>query len=195
MSFTNPLKPLSAALNSLGLPFTIVGSMASSARGIPRATMDIDIVVRIGPFHAERLAVALGAEWYVEPAQIRDAIQAGRAFNVIHMRSGWKVDFFPAHSEFHASEMQRATMEPVVIEGDEVSCPVSPAEDTLLAKRRWYRDGGETSDRQWGDITGLIGANPDLDLEYVRPWASRLGVSDLLARALAVSDVPPPSKR
>ena len=184
MSFANPLKPLSAALNGLGLPFTIVGSVASSARGIPRATMDIDIVIRIGAFHAERLAAALGADWYAEPEQIRNAIQAGRAFNVIHMRSGWKIDFFPAQSEFHANEMQRATVEPIVIEGEEVSCPVSTTEDTLLAKLRWYRDGGETSDRQWGDITGLIGTNPNLDLEYVRPWAVRLGVSDLLAKAL-----------
>ncbi len=60
MTVVNPLNPLSAALNSLQLPFVVVGSAASSARGVPRATMDIDLVVRITALHAEKLVAALG---------------------------------------------------------------------------------------------------------------------------------------
>jgi hypothetical protein len=180
----NPLNPLSAAFDSLGLPFVIVGSTASSARGVPRATMDIDLVVRIGIFQAEKLPAALGSEWYADLQQIRQAIQAGRSFNVIHMPTAWKIDMFPAQSEFHECEMRRATLEPVTIDGEVVVCPVSTPEDVLLAKLRWYQDGGRVSDRQWGDITGIIGANPGLDLEYTRLWAGRLRVTDLLDRAL-----------
>ncbi len=32
----------------------------------------------------------------------------------------------------------------------------SSAEDTLLAKLTWYRDGGEVSERQWHDALGII---------------------------------------
>lgn len=147
--------------------------------------MNIDMVVRIEAFQAEKLAAALGSEWYADAQQIRQAIQAGRSFNVIHMPTAWKIDLFPAQSEFHECEMQRATLEPVTIDGETVVCPVSTPEDVLLAKLRWYKDGGQVSDRQWGDITGIVATNPSLDLEYTRLWAGRLRVTDLLDRALS----------
>lgn len=183
----NPLGPLSVALNALRLPFVVVGSTASSARGIPRYTKDIDLIVRIGAFQAERLACALGKEWYAEPDQIRQAIRDGRAFNVIHIPSSWKIDLFPAQTDFHDSEMQRATLEPVTINGESVVCAVSTAEDVVLAKLRWYKDGGQVSDRQWSDISGVIGTNPGLNLDYLRAWAPRLQVTDLLQKALTES--------
>jgi hypothetical protein len=64
-------------------------------------------------------------------------------------------------------------------------CPVSTPEDVLIAKLRWYKDGGEVSDRQWSDITGIVATNPKLDLEYARLWAERLKVTDLLERSLS----------
>jgi hypothetical protein len=181
----NPLKPFSEALRRLDLPFAVVGSLASSARGIPRATKDVDLVVHMAPIHAEELAVLLGPDWYVDAAQIRSAIESRRAFNVIHMESGWKIDVFPAYSDFHDSELRRAMMTRLVLEGDEVECPVSSAEDILLAKLRWYLDGGEVSEQQWNDIDGIVGTNRRLDLVYLRKWAERLGVSSLLAKALS----------
>ena len=59
------------------------------------------------------------------------------------------------------------------------------AEDILLQKLRWYRRGGETSDRQWRDVIGLVrvqGAR--LDRAYLATGAARLGVEDLLEKAL-----------
>jgi hypothetical protein len=73
----------------------------------------------------------------------------------------------------------------VTIDGEAVVCPVSAPEDVLLAKLRWYKDGGQVSDRQWGDITGVVATNPNLDLEYTRLWAGRLQVTGLLDRALS----------
>lgn len=61
---------------------------------------------------------------------------------------------------------------------------MSTAEDVILAKLRWYRDGGERSERQWRDIGGVIAANRSLDNEYLRPWARRLNIADLLDKAL-----------
>ena len=63
-----------------------------------------------------------------------------------------------------------------------------PPEDILLQKLRWFRKGGEVSDRQWRDIAAIVrvqGAR--LDLEYLREGAAVLGVTDLLERALAES--------
>jgi hypothetical protein len=187
VSAANPLHPLSLVLNALRIPFIVIGSAASSARGLPRSTQDIDLIVHIGAFQVERLATALGKDWYAEPDQMRQAIQNGRAFNVIHIPTGWKIDLFPAQTDFHDSEMQRATPAPVMIDGELVICPVSTAEDIVLAKLCWYKDGGQVSDRQWSDIGGVIATNSSLDVDYLRLWAGRLQVTDLLEKALIES--------
>lgn len=58
---------------------------------------------------------------------------------------------------------------------------VKSPEDTVLRKLEWYRMGGETSDRQWGDLRGLIATQRErLDGPYLFKWAEVLGVTDLL---------------
>ena len=60
--------------------------------------------------------------------------------------------------------------------------------DTVLRKLEWYRLGREVSDRQWNDILGVIRTQGDrLDFDYLRHWASELGVADLLERALTAT--------
>ncbi len=61
---------------------------------------------------------------------------------------------------------------------------VASAEDTVLAKLEWFRRGGETSERQWWDIVGVLRVNPNADAGYLHRWAAELGVADLLERAL-----------
>jgi hypothetical protein len=68
---------------------------------------------------------------------------------------------------------------------DSALYPVATAEDILLAKLRWFREGGGVSERQWNDIAGILSANRGIDLNYLRLWAERLRVVDLLEKALA----------
>ncbi len=178
------LNELTSALTALGIRFLVGGSLASSAHGIVRATFDGDLVALIFPPQARLLAKALGPGWYAEPEMMRQAIEAGRAFNLIQMGSAMKFDIFPASTEFHEAQLERATATPLQMEGAAL-CPVATPEDILLAKLQWYRDGGEVSDRQWNDIGGLIAINDAMDWEYVDLWAARLHVTDLLARARA----------
>jgi hypothetical protein len=186
---TNPLadtlRQLASALESVGILYLIGGSMASSVRGVPRATFGVDVVAHSSQAQADCFASALGAGWYADPDQMRSAIAAGRAFNVIDIRTGYKVDTFPATQEFHHAQLQCATRAVLPFLEDQVEYPVASAEDILLAKLQWFRAGGEVSDRQWNDITGLLATNQDMDFEYVNSWAARLRVQDLLAKALA----------
>lgn len=55
----------------------------------------------------------------------------------------------------------------------------------MVAKLEWYRLGGEDSERQWGDILGVLRLNAGkLDLELLHSSAAELGVADLLVKAL-----------
>jgi hypothetical protein len=181
----NPFKLLIHELERLRIPYILGGSHASSVRGVPRATMDVDLVAAIGEFQIDPLASALGRSWYAEPAQMREAIRRGQSFNLIFIPTAEKFDIFPATDDFHQEQIERATRENVEVSGSSVECPVATAEDILLAKLRWYRIGGETSEKQWSDIQGIMGVNPDLDMSYLAIWAARLCVTDLLDRALA----------
>ena len=87
----------------------------------------------------------------------------------------------PRGEEFHLRQLDRATVLPLA--EDQVPCLVTTAEDILLAKLRWYADGGRISERQWNDICGLIAINASMDWAYIEKWAVRLSVADLLAKA------------
>lgn len=146
--------------------------------------MDVDLLARMPPDAASRLPEQLGPDWYADGEEIRRALSLERPFNVIHRPSGEKFDLFPVLIEFHDSELQRASPAAVRL-GDEVlHLPVASVEDMILAKLQWYRKGGEVSERQWTDVLNLIRMNQDLELGYVHTWAERLGVQDLLNRAL-----------
>lgn len=47
------------ALEALGVPYLIGGSLASAVHGVARTTLDADLVADLRPEHAERLPQAL----------------------------------------------------------------------------------------------------------------------------------------
>jgi len=174
---------LAAALERLAIPYAVVGSVASSARGSYRATEDIDVLARISPLQAGQLVDALGRDWYADADHMRDAIAAGRAFNLIYIPFSQKVDVFPAKDDFCTAQLERATRLHVAALAGGVEYPVVSAEDIVLAKLQQYKAGGEVSERQWTDVLKVIRATPDMDWTYMGSWAARLGVNNLLARA------------
>ncbi len=59
------------------------------------------------------------------------------------------------------------------------------ASDVPLSKLRWYRLGGEVSDRQWRDRVGVARAQTGrLELDYLRRWSKVQATLDLLERVL-----------
>src|SRR5262245_45801316 len=104
-----------------------------------------------------------------------------------------KVDVFVWKSDPFDREVQRRSA-PRLLAGDlaDREFILSLPEDTILHKLRWYRVGGEVSDRQWNDALGILMVQADsLDLIYLRRWAGELGMSDLLERALAETGARP----
>ena len=164
--------------------------MASSAHGIARASLDVDLVAELESVHVGRFVAALQQAYFVDESRVRAAIGAKRSFNLIHLATMFKVDVFVSRGRpFDASAFARVRHELLGQQPEDPGIPLASAEDVLLAKLEWFRSGGETSERQWEDVTGLVRVGAGvLDLEYLRQWAALIGVTDLLDRVLHESD-------
>jgi hypothetical protein len=172
-------------LDRLGIRWFLGGSLASSLLGVPRATLNADIVADIEPDHVATLLRNLGDVWYADESAIREAIERRSSFNLIHYATAIKLDvFIPKRRKFEAGEFARARRIPVAADSD-IQIPVCSIEDIVLAKLEWFRLGGEHSERQWSDILGVLRVNATtLDRCYLREGATDLMVTDLLERAL-----------
>jgi hypothetical protein len=174
-------------LEELGVAYHVGGSYASSVHGTPRQTLDIDLVADLGRLHVAPFIQRLENEFYVDGETVERAIRRRSSFNLVHLASGLKVDvFLPGDSPFDASEAVRRQLLPVGPESRPVY--VKSPEDTLLRKLLWYREGGGVSDRQWGDLLGIVRVQGGrLDREYLGEWADRLDLRSLLDRLLSES--------
>lgn len=178
------LREVLAAFDSLGIAYAIGGSLASGIHGITRYTSDADVSVE--PFEGleARLVALFGPDYYVSVEAIRQAIRGRSTFNIINTSVGFKVDvFIRKDRRFDRSLMARRIFAAMPDAPDRPIAIVT-AEDSILLKLEWYRLGGETSDRQWSDILGILRIQADrLDQDYLDRWAADLGVADLLDAA------------
>jgi hypothetical protein len=178
------ITPIVEALEELGVPCHIGGSVASSLYGLPRLTIDVDLVADLRMGHVQPLVKRLQAPYYIDEDMVRDAINRRSSFNIIHQDTILKVDvFIPKTRLFDQEELRRVQSK--VLEGSDRTFFVASPEGTILNKLEWYRMGGEVSDRQWNDILGVLKVQgTHLDMHYLQKWAASLNVTDLLERAL-----------
>ena len=140
------------------------------------------MVVALLARHVAPFVKAMGRDYYVDEEAMRLALSAGGSFNAVHFASAIKVDFFVAGNDPFEAERLRSRQR---IELPNAVLYVDTAEHTLLRKLEWYRRGGEVSERQWRDVLAIARIQGDrLDREHMRVWAGRLGVADLLDRAM-----------
>jgi hypothetical protein len=184
--FPSAARTVLSALHHLSIPCALSGSLASSIYGVPRFDLNADLVAEPFPDRAASFVRYLGPEYYVSLPAVQDAIRNRASFNIIHLPTAFKVDVFVRQDQpFDQSVLQRRTAIPAPDAPGETIDVVTP-EDIVLLKLEWYRLGGGTSDRQWGDVLGVLRVHAGrLDDAYLDRWAADLGVADLLAQARA----------
>jgi hypothetical protein len=186
MNQIDVLLRVAAVLDEMQIPYVVVGSVASSIQGFSRATADVDIVADLRAENVTPLYAAFKDEYYVDDQAMRRAVSMRRMFNLIHLDTMFKVDIYaPKDDEFGRQQFKRA-VRTTLLPGEAGGVYITAPEDTILAKLQWHRRGGGVSERQLTDVLGVLKVQrARLDLEYLREWAGRLEVSDLLERLLA----------
>ena len=188
-----PLGEVSAAAAALGevleragIRYFVGGSVASSMHGVPRYTSDLDLVVDLSEAQLPALLAAAGPDFDIDEESLREEARRRGSWNIFHVPSMLKIDlFFLKGDPFSASQLaRRVALE--IVPGRKVY--FASAEDVVLRKLLWHREGNESSGQQIPDVVAVLKVKRgELDVGYLDQWAARLGVADLLARARAMA--------
>jgi hypothetical protein len=169
------LKLVVDRLDSLKIGYFVTGSWSSSLLGEPRSTHDLDLVVQLDQTHVPLLVESfIGERFYLSAAAITDAIQNRSMFNLLHLNSGDKVDFWllteTAWDQERFRRREQADVFGTVIQ-------VATAEDTILAKLRWSKLSGG-SEKQMQDARGVFEVQSSrLNVPYIEHWVQELDVT------------------
>jgi hypothetical protein len=179
------IDPIVSTFNRLGVAYYICGSAASSAQGLARSSLDVDMVADLALRHVDEFVAALRNEYYLEPKTIVDAIARKSCFNLIHLAKSFKVDVFCVKNRSYDRGVLGRTEKAQLDESNPAaSYNIASAEDVVLAKLEWYRLGDEVSELQWRDIIGVLKVQgKKVNVDYLRHWADQLQVADLLEKA------------
>jgi len=176
------LKLVLEALEAARVDYLIGGAIAEWAWGEPRATQDLDLVVKIPIKSVNKLSKELEKRDMLIPAEIIfDNIledQADIPINAIHMYSGLKADLYPVRDgdELRQSAFQRRQQ---VDYGPPIGkVYIHSPEDLILYKLIYF--GLSQQSKHSRDIAAILKSKKDeLDLEYIEGWVTRLGLTSL----------------
>lgn len=180
----NLLKPIIDCFDELNIQYQIGGSIASSAYGVGRTTVDVDLAACIKNEHITHLVTQLQKDYFIQEGAIRDAIKHANSFNIIHLETMFKIDVFVSKQRRFDREALSRRRKEFLDEEQTFNFYLSSPEDTVLYKLEWYKIGGSVSDRQWKDLVGVLKVQKHhLDKDYLLKWATDLQIFDLLKKA------------
>ena len=173
-------------LDDAGIPYMVVGSLASSFHGEPRQTRDIDLV--IDPSDADVLHRFVGRlppdELYADADAAAEALTRRTSFNVIEAATGWKVDLIVRRDRAFSREELARRIRVRLLDTD---IHLATAEDTIIAKLEWAALG--ESERQLRDVAAILDTQGgELDSEYLQRWIRDMGVEEAWQRAKNLTD-------
>ncbi len=182
---------VTSVLEQLNIPYFIGGSLAGIIYGEYRTTHDTDIVAQIERRHTAQFIGMLEIDFFIQSEAMHEAFDARAlpdsrpSFNLIHRATAFKIDIFIAtNRHFETIQFQRRNYK-LVQRNPEAYAAIASAEDMILAKLEWYALGGRTASQQWRDVLAILKVQADhLDRTYLKQWATRLHVADLLAQAV-----------
>ncbi len=165
-------------LETVGIDsYMISGSVAAVEYGEPRVTLDVDVAVLLGARQLGLLAEAYGEEEYYLPPEEVIALEVARQsrghFNVIHLKTGLKADFYPSknHPLFGWAMRNRRRRGEA---GQEVW--MAPPEYVILWKLEFFREGG--GEKHLRDIERMLAvSSEEIDARLIAETALKMGLT------------------
>jgi len=178
MNLVSLLKVVAKRLNKAEIPYMVSGGIAVSYWGFPRTTHDIDIVIEAKEEDKDKIVGFFNKDFYISPEAVEDAIKTRFTFNIIHNRSGLKVDFWLIKEDsFGKSEFTRKLKKKMF--GEEIFI-ISP-EDLILSKLLGYKE--TQSDRRLEDARSILKTSK-VNLNYIKNWAKKQSTTEILKEIL-----------
>jgi len=147
--------------------------VASMAYGEPRMTLDMDIVVDFPEDKAQEFCEKFGGNFYKDSDSILSAVRQKGHFNIIHIPSGSKVDFYQLKDDSLSQSMFKQRRQESFREDQLAS--FSRPEDVIINKLIFYKEG--QSEKHLRDIQGMLQISGDqLDLSYIDKKTKDLGL-------------------
>jgi hypothetical protein len=178
-------------LETLAVPYALVGSWGSGIYGEPRFTRDIDIVLDLKLALVTPFCAAFpNGEFYLSEAAVRDAVRTRFQFNLIHPESGNKIDFILTRPDsWNIGQLQRRRRIELRLGQEAFDVYVAAPEDVILGKLWYFAEGG--GDRHLRDIAGILRVTGDgVNREEIERWATKLGYLEIWQQIVAKVDAP-----
>jgi hypothetical protein len=171
------------ALNELGVPYMIVGSLSSNLYGEPRMTKDADLVVQLGDRTLSSIMEKIGPGFTIDRQMGFETVTGTTRYHILHTDSEFLIELFELTNDPH--NQQRFTRRRQITFAG-VTSFVPTAEDVIIQKLRWYKRGKRPKDI--ADVGNVLeGQMPNLDLTYIRSWCDRHDTRELFEEALTTS--------
>lgn len=180
------LKKITFLLQNAGISYMVTGALSVIFYGRPRASHDIDFVIEADekhiPFLIETFAKLEQSEFLVDPHLIRDAVVNNYSFNVLHLPTMLKLDFFLLKNHtFDQSRFKRRKT--VRVFGQDMTF-ASP-EDTILIKLLWYKETKIEKHLIDAAFVYQIQKN-GLDKSYLSQWTKKHATRNLLKQIATI---------
>ena len=166
-------------LEAIGAIYAIWGGLAVVAWGEPRFTMDMDILLSHWQFPREPFVRRLDeTHYHVDGESVQRAVMDGGYFNVIHLYTHIKTDFFVPRGQATGIDrlLQQALENRVMLPFDEIrQAAYVSAEGAIASKLHAFAQSRST--RHLDDIGSIIRVQgTKLDVGALDIVAARLGV-------------------
>lgn len=176
------LKAITTLLQKARIPYMITGALSVIFYGRPRASHDIDFIIEAEEKNVGSLIKTFLSlphkEFIIDPTLIKDAVIHKNMFNLLHLPTMLKLDFFLLkNEEFDKSRFQRKKTLNIFGKSMTFASP----EDTILIKLLWYKD--TKIEKHLVDAAFVYQIQEkNLDKSYLNSWAKKQKTTKFLKK-------------
>lgn len=164
------------ALESLQIPYMLVGSFSSNFYGVSRLTRDADFVVQFENHSIDEIGKLLGKEFTIDPQMAFEMATLTFHHIIQLVDNPFKIELFHLSDDDHdRARFGRRIRVPFL--GRNAWLPTK--EDVIVMKLRWLHRVNRPKDRE--DVRDVLVIQKNaIDWPYVESWCERHGTRLLL---------------